>query len=116
LQHLNLQNGFSIVVTGEDVSRAKPAPDIFLLAAQKLGVSPSESVVVEDSVAGVQAAIAGGMKCVGFTCPEHAAELYNAGADDVVADFSGESLRYFQEIAANIGNASQRSLISKQGR
>src|SRR5262249_35024461 len=83
LQHLNLQNGFSIVVTGEDVSRAKPAPDIFLLAAQKLGVSPSESVVVEDSVAGVQAAIAGGMKCVGFTCPEHAAELYNAGADDV---------------------------------
>jgi len=58
------------------------------------------------------------MKCVGFTSPEHAAELCSAGADDVISDFPSESLRYFQEIAssANTGNANQRSLISKQGR
>ena len=52
------------VVTGEDVSVKKPAPDIFLNAARRLGVSPPESVVVEDAVNGVQAAKAAGMRCV----------------------------------------------------
>lgn len=52
------------VVTGEDVVHKKPAPDIFLSAAGKLGVRPSECVVVEDSMNGIQAAKAAGMRCV----------------------------------------------------
>ena len=52
------------VVTGEDVLHKKPAPDIFLSAARKLGVTPPECVVVEDAVNGVQAAHAAGMRCV----------------------------------------------------
>lgn len=52
------------VVTGEDVTNKKPAPDIFLSVAAKLGVDPRECVVVEDAVNGVQAANAAGMRCV----------------------------------------------------
>lgn len=52
------------VVTGEDVERRKPEPDIFLYAAQKLAISPSQCVVVEDAVNGVEAAKAAGMRCV----------------------------------------------------
>jgi len=52
------------VVTGEDVTARKPAPDIFLLAAARLGVAPNECAVVEDAVNGVQAAKASGMWCV----------------------------------------------------
>jgi len=51
-------------VVGEDVTRKKPAPDIFLVAAQKLNLKPEECVVVEDAVNGVQAAKAAGMRCI----------------------------------------------------
>jgi HAD superfamily hydrolase (TIGR01509 family) len=52
------------VIVGEDVKHKKPAPDIFLSAAEKLGMSPRECVVVEDATNGVQAAKAAGMRCV----------------------------------------------------
>ena len=52
------------VVTGEEVRNKKPAPDIFLSAAGKLGLNPTECVVVEDSVNGIPAAHAAGMPCV----------------------------------------------------
>jgi len=52
------------VITGEDVTNKKPAPDIFLSAARKLGVHPSACVVVEDAINGIQAAHAAGMRCV----------------------------------------------------
>lgn len=52
------------VVSAEDVVHKKPAPDIFLAAARKLGMTPAECVVVEDAVNGIQAAKAAGMRCV----------------------------------------------------
>lgn len=52
------------VVTGENAKQKKPAPDIFLFAAERLGVTPAECVVVEDAVNGIQAAKAAGMRCV----------------------------------------------------
>lgn len=57
-------NFWDVVVTGEDVGNKKPAPDIFLSAAEKLGLSPPNCVVVEDAVNGVQAAKGAGMRCV----------------------------------------------------
>ena len=59
---------FDIVVSGEDVSRGKPAPDIFLLAAQKLGCTPESCYVFEDGINGVRAGIAAG--CVTIMVPD----------------------------------------------
>jgi len=52
------------IVTGDDVEHKKPAPDLFLLAASKLGLASGQCVVVEDAVSGIQAAKASGMRCV----------------------------------------------------
>ena len=76
----------SAVVGAEDTTRGKPDPQVFLVAAQKLGVEPGRCVVFEDAVAGVQAAKAGGMRCVavGFVGHHPQELLRNAGADLVV--------------------------------
>lgn len=74
LQKIELPvESWDAVVTGENVQHKKPAPDIFLLAAQNLGVMPAECVVVEDAVNGIQAAKAAGMLCVAVaqTLPAH---------------------------------------------
>ncbi|MDR1496804.1 MAG: HAD family phosphatase [Puniceicoccales bacterium] len=55
---------FPVVVTSEDVARVKPAPDLFLLAARRLGVPPESCLVIEDSPRGRDAAIAAGMECL----------------------------------------------------
>lgn len=59
-----LRSYFQAVVTGEDVVHGKPAPDVFLTAAERLGAQPVRSVVFEDALVGIEAAHAGGMKCV----------------------------------------------------
>ncbi len=78
---------FAAVVTGDDVTRGKPDPQVFLAAAKKLGVGPARCVVIEDAVAGVEAAKAGGMRCVAVTNAGHhpPEALRAAGADLVVA-------------------------------
>ena len=66
VEKLGLLPYFDVLADGNTVSRNKPAPDIFLWVAQQLKVSPSEAIVFEDSVAGLQAAIAGGFWRVGL--------------------------------------------------
>ncbi len=66
------------VVTGEEVGPKKPAPDIFLSAAAKLGFAPAQCVVVEDAVNGVQAAKAAGMRCVAVAQTFPTAQLQRA--------------------------------------
>ena len=58
---------FDVVVNGSQVPRKKPAPDIFLEACRRLGLEPSRCLVVEDAVAGVAAAKAGGCRCLALT-------------------------------------------------
>ena len=67
---LNIENEFDAIVDGTMIIHSKPDPEIFLLAASKLGVVPAECVVFEDAEAGVEAALAAGMKCVGVGSPE----------------------------------------------
>lgn len=66
LSLLNISNLFDAVVDGNMIVNSKPHPEIFLLAASKLGVDVKDCVVFEDAEAGVEAAIAAGMKCVGI--------------------------------------------------
>jgi HAD superfamily hydrolase (TIGR01509 family) len=63
----NLRRYFGAVVSAQDVERGKPAPDIFLHAAQMIGVRPERCAVLEDSVAGIEAALAAGMCAIGIT-------------------------------------------------
>jgi beta-phosphoglucomutase-like phosphatase (HAD superfamily) len=76
------------VYSGDDVARGKPAPDLFLLSAERLGVRPGRCVVIEDSVNGVSAGIAAGMTVWGFVggphcLPEQGERLTDAGATQV---------------------------------
>lgn len=77
---------FDAVVSSEDTQRGKPDPQVFLVAAERLRIAPAHCVVFEDAVAGVQAARAGGMKCIAVRCVGHHSEasLRQAGADLVV--------------------------------
>ncbi|MFG3100047.1 HAD family hydrolase [Streptomyces sp. NPDC048182] len=63
------------IFSSEDVGRGKPAPDLFLYAAERMGVAPGRCVVVEDSPLGVQAAVAAGMDVYGFTAMTPAERL-----------------------------------------
>jgi len=67
LQLTNLTSYFDIIVTGDLVQKSKPAPDIFLKAAEKLQLKPEDCLVVEDAANGVKAAKNAGMKCVAIT-------------------------------------------------
>ena len=64
LQTLGLEDRFQAIATGDEVSRGKPAPDIFLLAAERLGIPPTNCLALEDSLLGAQSILAAGMTCV----------------------------------------------------
>ncbi|HTA16380.1 MAG TPA: beta-phosphoglucomutase [bacterium] len=66
LDRLGVTKDFDTVVSGNDTSRSKPDPEVFEMAAGRLGVPPAECLVVEDAYAGIQAAKAAGMKAVGI--------------------------------------------------
>lgn len=78
------------VFSAEQVERGKPAPDLFLFAAGRMGGRADDCIVVEDSPAGVQAGVAAGMPVIGFTggghtTPDHAERLRAAGATAVIS-------------------------------
>lgn len=66
LKKINLLEKFDAIVDGTDVSKAKPDPEVFLIAAEKLNIKPENSIVFEDSVAGVQAANNANMVSIGI--------------------------------------------------
>lgn len=65
LKNIGLDTYFDAVADGNDISKSKPDPEVFLKAAEKLGVQPADCLVVEDADAGIEAAIAGGMDVIG---------------------------------------------------
>ena len=70
LQGTGIENLFDVIVDGYSVKNTKPAPDIFLFAAEELGVKPEDCVVVEDAEAGIEAALAGNMLPIGIGLEE----------------------------------------------
>ena len=88
LDKLELTDSFEVTVSGEDVENGKPAPDIFLRAAELLNVSPKECVVLEDAMHGINGAKKAGMKCIGFKNPNSGnQDLSNA--DKIVYTLEG---------------------------
>jgi beta-phosphoglucomutase len=78
LSELDLAGTFDCIVSGQDVSESKPSPQIYLLAAEKLGTVPSDCVVIEDSPQGVKAAKTARMKCLAVANTHHQRELQEA--------------------------------------
>ena len=70
LEQLKLTSYFDAIVDGTHVSKAKPDPEVFLKGAELLGFEPANCIVFEDAEAGVEAAINGGMRCVGIGSPD----------------------------------------------
>lgn len=83
------------VYSASQVARGKPAPDVFLFAAAQSGVEPQSCIVVEDSVPGVIAALAAGMRVVGFTGGLHS---YRGHADKLMAAGALEIVTHMREL------------------
>lgn len=83
LDKIELTPYFDVIVDGTNVSKAKPDPEVFLQAANQLGIAPKDCVVFEDAVAGIQAAKAAGMRAFGIGAPELLTQ-----ADRVFNDFT----------------------------
>ena len=66
LEKLGLKDFFDVVSDGTNITKSKPDPEVFLKAAEMLGIKPVEAVVVEDALSGIDAALAGGFECVGI--------------------------------------------------
>lgn len=92
LKGLNIDGRFRAIVDGNDVTKAKPHPEVFLIAAEKLGVEPNECLVFEDAQAGVEAANRAGMHCVGIGDPEILGE-----ADWVFPDFTNVTTEFINQ-------------------
>src|SRR5690606_11421375 len=87
-ERLALRGRIPVVVGAEQVERGKPAPDLFLEAARRLGCEPSATLVFEDAVLGVQAGRAAGMVVCGVTTGESSEALLAAGAHFAIRDFT----------------------------
>jgi beta-phosphoglucomutase len=97
---LHLKQYLTILVSGETVPRGKPAPDIFLRAAEELHMPPAVCVVIEDAVAGVQAAHAAGMRCIAVAGERDLPGL--RAADLMVKDLTEVDVQRVRSIPARV--------------
>lgn len=84
--HIDIENDFDSITTGEEVFEKKPDPQIFELSAEKLGVDPSTCLVIEDSPAGIKAAHRAGMKVVAMARDKNQKDELK-DADYIISDF-----------------------------
>ncbi|SNR62766.1 beta-phosphoglucomutase [Lutibacter flavus] len=93
LEKVGLLNRFTALVDGNDVSKAKPDPEVFLIGAKKLNMKPENCIVVEDAIAGVEAANAANMVSIGIGDAEFLNE-----ATHVLKDTSGFTAEFLKKI------------------
>jgi mannitol-1-/sugar-/sorbitol-6-phosphatase len=87
LQRIGLPHHFEYSITAHDVQKGKPDPEPYLKMAEKLNFAPSECLVFEDAISGVQSAIAAGMTCIGIGNQLTAKSLTDVGAKEVIEHF-----------------------------
>jgi HAD superfamily hydrolase (TIGR01509 family) len=88
VERLGIRPLFDAVVTGDEVAHRKPAPDVYLEAARRLGADPARSVAIEDSSPGITAARAAGMKAIAI--PHWLTERHDLSAADLTVAHAGE--------------------------
>lgn len=93
LKSLKIHDRFAAIVDGNDVQKAKPDPEVFLIAAKKLGMEPEDCIVFEDSVAGIEAANNAGMISIGIGDKKVLKE-----ADYNFADFTEIEIDFIKQI------------------
>lgn len=93
VDYIGVRSCFSLLNSGENVAHSKPAPDIYLDTAKKLGVLPEECVVLEDSANGTIAAVSAGMLCVG---------LYNPDSGEQNLERAGVVIQSLQEFTPEL--------------
>lgn len=96
IERLGVRSLFEVIVDGTMVAHTKPDPEIFLSTAEKLGIPPSECVVFEDAEAGVEAALAAGMKCVGVGSTERLGKAHLVIAR--TGEFSRKMLAHLETV------------------
>lgn len=96
MDKVNLSHRFTAIVDGNDVSKAKPNPEVFLIAAQKMNTEPKDCIVFEDALAGIQAANAANMISIGIGDKN---VLYEA--DYGFADFTEITIEFLNKILEN---------------
>lgn len=95
LKRLQLEKEFEVIVDGNSIAHTKPDPEIFTMTAALLKANPAECLVFEDAEAGVEAALAAGMKCVGVGSPEQLGKAHKVVAK--TSDFKIEMLNDFDQ-------------------
>ncbi len=100
LEATGLSGYIEAIASGDDVSRGKPDPEVFLLAFQRLGVDPRDGVVIEDAPAGVKAGVAAGAACIGVTNNQTEETLREAGAQLVVPSLADLTVRQLEGLVA----------------
>lgn len=93
LDRLELNEYFDAIIDGNKVSNAKPDPEVFLKGAEAVGIDPQNCIVFEDAAAGIEAAINGGMRCIGIGDEENLGK-----ANKVVPGFKNFGLAELQNI------------------
>jgi beta-phosphoglucomutase len=109
LEILDLGEAFDWIATRDDVERGKPDPEIYQLVASELGVAPSESLVIEDSPSGVQAAAAAGMHIVAVATPFTREGLHRSGLipEGHIVDDPVDLVQVVKHIVAEHGSDSE---------
>ena len=90
------------IASGNDVTRGKPDPEVFLIAFRRMGVAPRNGVVIEDAPAGVEAAIRAGAACVAVTNTQTAEALKKAGAHLVVASLTEVNTSLLEHLVRDV--------------
>jgi len=91
LDTLKIKKYFDVIITAAEVSKSKPEPDVFLIAAEKVDVKPENCIVIEDAPVGIEAAKRAGMKSIAITTTHDEKELLIA--DLIVKDLSFVSIK-----------------------
>jgi HAD superfamily hydrolase (TIGR01509 family) len=99
IERMGMAEFFEVVVTASDVSWGKPDPMVYRLACERLAIAPQHALAFDDAPAGIRAARSAGLRCVGVASNGLAAQLLDAGAEQVIKDFKHLTLNDFAQTA-----------------